>query len=680
MARLAAALAVVLLAGLPLAAPAAADVGTVPGGTATTLSRSGATHAVFPMTLTAGVAAPSVRPVVVSVARDGVQSTAEGAAVRVTWTAAAPAMVVDVPANGLPRAGTYVVTVKLLAGRQTQLVALTLTRPAATRTVPTAVPVVVERPFLKLPGWHSRPPLTVTLGPDDTLTALTGAQLTAADGTVTIDPVDVSGAGPANRTVTLPYELTEDFPLGTTTRTVTLSSPQLTEAKTVTFEVTVRRSRWLICALVVLGLLAGWGVRGVLAPLRGRLEMDRRAQALRDEVERLRGESEDRVHHEQLNAISGRLAGLRGSAAKRKTAIDEEETALTEVVADLDRRVGEQHARYAALAVLGGDWRLPDGLAAGLATVRNGLRTADERLAVLDADGARAQLDEVERAGAALARDGRDSLTLLRTAVDTLVEAIGDRTQGAIGHLRRKLALLRTDAEPAAAADAGAVLTAVDATEQRRRDLPAAVDDYAAETSEVRDVLLQAPRPPDLTALEHALAELPRDGDLDALADAVPGVLREVERAVRAALPAGPDAEVEAALNAGNVRAAAARAAGTGTLGDETAPTVAGTEETAPPKTPEVPAVPPRRTPRTPAQPGFVSRALGLGAWLAVNVAQFVLLGAILVALAYALHSEKWTGTAADMVAVLTWAFAIDVSVGGVTAALAANTAPQTAG
>ncbi len=654
------------------------DIGTVTVTTAT-LSQTDDSRLIFPVVLSAVSSSPII-PTLVSVSRNGAQSATEAAAFTPKWDPAIPALVLNVKIASVAAQGAYTVAVKLAAGTASQLVTLTVTRPVASLVAPAHVPVVITRPWWKFSGANSTPKLLVVPGQDDKLTLLTGQQTDAAAGSITITPV--GPIGPDGKEVL--YQLNDSFELGITSRTVQLKSPQLGAPVTVVFDVTTRRPESLIAAIVGGGLFLGGLSRIVLVRLLAWLHAKQRALDLRETISGLESGTKDATLKNTLVNLRAELSSVRGSAAARNTNIDTIQQQLTTAQDGLDARIAKAQSDYATLTNLDRPFDLPPQLLDKLAGLRSALAGAREHLAAADADGAATDLTTAHQRADDLKTGAADHLADLTRAFGSIDPDATGRIAGSIRELDWKAGQITDHATVPKDADPVVSLRAIEAARSVFPTFQKAASAFGLEAGRVADILTtagqngQAPPSagPELQSDVTAFSALVDPADI---ARAVPDLLAAIGTAIDSVSNAPGVADSK---KAGDF-VGAARAATQPVLEGITPPTV--------------PLIPSQLTapvisdgaaiaglvPPTPFQiraAAAPARAIAWTAIIFVQFAQLVILSIALVLSAYVLFGPDWIGDAKGIFTVFTWAFAIDLTVGGVTTVITsvANQKPST--
>lgn len=644
--RWAAVVALVLAPALAGAPAAADDLVAVEGPSRRALPEAPRPSFAFPVSLSpAGAAAAAVDAQVLEVLA-GDRLLPE-ASVQVSVDREARRLVLAVlDDHRFAEAGEYTVTALLVAGDHRQSVTLTLVRPAA-RLSATATVEVEAFDSLPIAGrWPGDDgggvlPLGVDRGAS--LVSLTARQVEPGRGRVVLSaacdgdapcpldeasPVALAAPGRPDGVVRLDYEV-EGFPLGTTTRTVELRSPQLAAPTTVAFEVTRRRSPLLIPLVVVAGVATGWLVRTALtgAIARGRLARSRRRLAeevdglhrryadddLRADLDRLARDASEAADEERLEAVRKEVSELLGAAQ--------------------DRLAGARQRVEAVAAPVAGTWTLPPAVAEALRDLRGAVVALEDRLRAGDGSGAVEQAAGAENLLHALDSRGRAWIDGLAATLARLGQAIaGAQPGGGIDVLGDAVARARSQAATADGDGPREVL-------QRCQALLGHADDV----------------------LERAVAVVEARAARD----------QELARSVLAALRAGPDAEARlrhaTPLLAELLRVPAPTAAAGATVRESSLRRVANGGAPVGERADLAPASldPGARHAGAPAAPYALSLTLGTAA----ELGRAAILAVLVAVAAYATYGSDWVGTLPDIVTVFGWAFALDLSVEAVQAA-----------
>ncbi|WIM93245.1 hypothetical protein ACTOB_005218 [Actinoplanes oblitus] len=687
---------VLALAGGPLLdvpAAAAADLIVVSDGTTATLPPRASAIVSFPLTAAPGVPLdPAPEVAVQRVLLDKEQLDVAGA-VEPWITAAVPALELRVSTDRLATPGAYEILLSVTRGDQRQLVTVTLTRPPG--RVVTPATVTVKRTLPLLPGGTTEerlPRLTVFAASGTRLVTMSAFQVEPDDPQIRVGTVAVP-VEPGGHT-DVPYTVAGTAGPGTVTRTVQISSPQLSDPVPVTFSVTTRRHPGLIAVFLILGVLLGLAVRTLLpraAAWRAR-EIDRRQ--LEADLTSLAGQYPDEefgafLAERRAALHAARGAGVTTTAAAIRTAVAQRLEALQAELTGLDDRY------RAPATILRSDWRLPASLADGVGAARAALARADAALDARNRGGARDALTDVDRAVDDLVREAGDWGALALAGLTDLANALGDRDKGSLGQLRTAVLLARSGvpvsavASPATTADLARRLREADQTVQRFAALRPYLNGVAEEADLLAKTLAEHQQDvADLTAATRsARAGARAAGDdpataAEPLARVISELVTAEQDAIRRPLRAAQEPAVDAMLASGDM--AGALQVVLGKLGTTTAPTspvllgdeattiMAATRtvsEATPVPQPRL-AILPNRSPArdrwNAASRGIVLAVAGAGVLLVHTLVAV----AIVLLVGYGLFLSSWTGTLNDVTTILVWAFAVDVSIAGLSALL----------
>ncbi len=640
---------------VPVGTASAEELITIASGFSVTLPPAASAEVVVPFT----VVGMNERPItsdVLFITRGGVQLT--DPKVRAAVDLAHRVLKITVGEGALERAGTYVVTLRLTRAAATQSLDVSIVRSVAALTIPPTIKVKRTVGFPEV-GWldwpfgegNDKPALSIPVGADGRLTRLSANQTEAASGSIRMSvkcvapppgretcPLDAdeetvlaSPIGP-NGSLVVDYELDDRFPLGTVTRTVTLRSSELAAPQTVTFEIRTRRSQAIIVVLVAVGLLAGWLLRGLIQRLLGLIGALRDRDDLLLQLTAVHDDYEDAELREQLGERIIRLRNaswtkVASTVAEVRSQANERLKALTTALAAVKTRHDELRP------VLAGDWRVPAPVRPNLAIARSKMRSIGERHAAHDA----------QRAGDMVVELDKVVLPELRQAAKNWLLAY---------------AASLDDLVTSAAADSGITRAAAQAKADLQTD--------ATEDSGIW-----------LRRLSLAMAGWApvRIGILARLDQ--PGTDQEKAQAIRAQLPTN-DPDPHAAITA-VLPDLSALLAEDKTLGDEEPPAAAGARARAAAEEEETPYIPTLPPTAEELRRQLAGRALRGATRFVVLVARFVILMALLVILALGLFGDSWVGTAKDMITLLFWAFATDVTIEALTTAASGLSKPATA-
>lgn len=694
---------------------AAAPIGTF-ALTEAQLSGDGATRAVFPMTLSSGVGRV-VRPAKITVARDGLQEQAAFDAVSVTWDQQTPGLVLSVARPGLLRAGKYEIVVKLSGangdGRLTQIETVTLTRPSAPVVVPGTLTVRQTRNSWLPDGWDKlalvppdqTPVLSITTAQDFVLSCVQARHSSSGAGSIAVHEACADDPVKGARTLTVPYEVGDDMPIGTSGHSVILTADEFTDSKSVAITVTSRRSPTYLTGLIVLGLLLGWIVRVGLVGYRRRLDQRLQLIDFAAFIEKLQSRSPSASYLDGLqNALDARPSE-RASATDFEKGMVKANDAADAAVAALDTAASDAASRIGALRRdVGGSW-YADGadetdpnlletvaaLVAGLDRAETALADSDVDLAGDElaecrrqlptvADAARGAVERIAGRGPELLAvvDGAwaaPTLVRLRQYGARLAELAPSTPRGGAGSPpigdARRIERFRSELNEASwlRFQAGLSLRELvsDSSQamailERKRAVSRDVADAAKASGErllgaswievpeaLRDGL-------DTTVAAFSKARLDGAGAGAAalqdgrFCDAARSVISDEDRYGTRPTGVRPATDEERAALSAAITAL---------------PPVPQAQQALPPEmllVPEHTVTAPRRSR---AGTAFLSGLLGF--------VQFALLLPLVLLFGFYLFGDSWTGSVQDMLSVLTWAFGIDLTVAGVAAAVSAG-------
>ncbi|WP_331123982.1 hypothetical protein [Longimicrobium sp.] len=609
----------------------------------------------------------------------------------------------DLTAASLP--GPYLLTVRATARGQTPIVLqMGLVRPAA---VLAAGPLKLQR--VRWPGSSTvagtlQVRETGGLSRADSL-RLQGPTLLSPAGGAVNGSLELEAAVPelpAGGNAAVGYRLEGELPLGKSTGTLRIHSPQSAAPLEIPVEVVTRNSLlWLFLSIMV-GLIAGWWLRVRAVE---RIELNRARLPAYDLVERMQAEVNRTMDADFVRAAQPPLdtlqAALKGSdLSALRSAVTGAETALQQAHAGLAVRLGAAQTAVDELArLMSGGWTLPMALA--------------EPLSKMDLAAARASLD-VRDAGGALVATRAQRTQLLQALRPPIRAWAGDqhRWLGALASLRLPLpaavaeplrtmvsrvlpALPPVDPLPDDITADGLyqLLGSVDAVRAYEARELARVPEWLGQTAaEVIAILRTAPAP-DVAALDrlHAAVEdfarhlrdapSPEDA-LRAVADpvalgqafrqAVEAQLAQVNASDQPSIIAQLDqhAYLEAAqATLGAARKAKAERDGS-PLGDRQE---AGPEHTPAPRSNE--AAPLVMTSAAPLVQRIVQPAVAMAVSLDQlrarskneiaqdSFARWAVVAAALLAIGYLTFAPTYLGTFRDLFTIFMWAFGLNVTV-----------------
>ena len=656
----------VLLGGFSMlvaATPASAeDLIVLSSGSSAVLPATPTADAVFPMTPVGATSAEGLQASVVRVVRDNRPTSAEqSAAVVASVVTDIPAIKLTANVDALSQVGTYRITVAVISGALRQLVDLELVRSSAAIQAPATVQVqrtVLVPEFNWCLAFCSEelPELRLVAGADSRVTQLNAYGTGASADQVVMGsydqamPVALPTPLTEGGSLVLPYILTGPAQLGSVQRPVTINSPQLSQPLPVQFDVVTKRSAVLIVVIAALGMLLGFFVRRGLVTVRDRAAAVSRALDLADRLETLRAAKADEAFRKTTDQLIGRLRAV--SRWRPVTEVDgvvnDSEVAANAALADLRTRlvaVATELPGYEAM--LGRDWQVPSVLKGRLAQATGSLTEASKRFDLDDAAGAQAELGTLQSLLTSSVRPEAESV------VETAVANAGALTEVLSRHSNRRgvqqllVRPQRIAQLPPLAADAP-LMSVLLAAHQVTLDSKLTVDEIASWLA----ASLTGPDPDERTRVVQQVQGLATQDFPLAM---VGGILDDV-------LPAA-DSEVDELLESAGVPE-----------GDRNAETP---NEVATPLDPDLFA-PSHRSVRAEQISARRRQALAGVVRIGAQIVRFALLLAVLSLAAYGLFGPSWTGTYADMLAVFSWAFAIDVGIDAVATTLRPGTAAPT--
>ncbi|MCP5066263.1 MAG: hypothetical protein GY946_06810 [bacterium] len=606
----------------------AEEVINVPPGFSATLPAALPATVPVPFSLSGDGAAGDLTVEVVSVSRRGI---AQPANITAAIDASVPLLELTFPADsGFHREGDYIVTLKVARVEATQLLHVAVTRPSVGLTVPAMVKVThtVGVPEIGFIGGVldavsgsdvdkvEKPELSVVVGPDSQLRSLAGFQTGAELGSIAVSapcpnsscelaraqPVELTKPIGPNGAVELSYTLDDDFPLGVVTRTIELRSDELAGAKTVTFEITTRRTLALIPILAALGLLLGFLTRTAIAKLLSRLRSGEEKRDLIEDLLSIRERVEDVRFRHKLDDIIERARGKAAKNAKgRATLAAEADSLLTELnggIAELEEELDELRP------ILAPAWLAPPSAHSALANVRSRATDVADRLEVRDVTGARNAAAKLERAQDALAPLMRQWWQRYQSALDELATAVDELDDP--NELDAVIDVAKSSLPDDLTTELKPMLEEIESAMRGWMPLAESLVTTAGDSAEMREAL--------------------RDGSDPAMsAVAAAKVVRDLDN-----VSLGGEAGREALA---------------------TPPTAAGT-------THDLPSYP-RSTAITLQYARIASRAVRA----ALQLLRFIVLWLGFILLAFAVFSDGWVGNARDMLTVAFWAFGTDITV-----------------
>jgi len=640
-------------------AASAADLISVVGGTKRTLGS--ANEVVFPVDLTEiGKADGDVTETVIEVLRRTLPVSVDAVSVELDKSGGRLRVSIR-DDDALAPAADYTVTVLLedKSGNR-QSVSLTLSRPAGELITGGTVEVedVDEIGFLDKLGLgdlqaDSYPPLELGVARGAPITQLTARQLERGRGSVmltidcaegdepckgcelsTSEPLGINPPASGDGVLTLGYDLA-DFPIGTTTRTVELRSPQLAAPVTLTFTVKRIRSALWIPILCLLGLATGLLLRNVLAQIISRAQLERARLDLREKAAGLRHRYSDDTLKEELGRIEDEA-----NRADLKAIIALQEDMAKALKAANERIAMLKEDRDALATAVAGVWSLPKQATETLTKMRSAIGALSNYLKLLHTEEAAGEANEVDSLVAQLSEECSEFSQHYRTALTKAKAELAPHAAGwpvdrAAGALDQAIGLT-DDAWPGELR--GQLNRTRALVQDWQRDVLPSLQTLADHRADAR--------PGEAQAVRDALSEGDPDKQLSKAADHLAAL----------AAPLVPAAT-------GSVAAGAAR---------DDLPLPALTNET------DI-SIPQYDLPlleelRLRADAGFQILLGRLASALTL-----LILAVIVSALSWAVAENDWTGTPAQLSAIFVWAFVTDLTVQAVRAAFgAASATPPT--
>jgi hypothetical protein len=621
-----------------------------------------------------------------------------------------PALVLTVPPDLLPDEGRYDLLLALQSSSARQLATITLTRPAGLVTGPATVTVQRTTSFGPFGGRDTTPQLRLTTSGNTRLLGLTATQVEADDPQVTVDD-DGRLPVPPNHTLTLPYQIAGASEPGTVTRTVQLSSPQLSSTVPVAFTIITRRTPWLIAVALVGGVLLGLLLRRLLPALTNWRTTQLERRDLDDQLATWHTEYHDSDFRDEIAQQRGRLR----AASFRKLAgvIAEVRTNATQQLQDLRSSLKTQDDRYrAASKVFHREWHLPSDeptddrppprIRAAADDARTNLADADAALANKNAGAANTFMNSVDTAAGETSKNAIAWGDHVHSDVGQLSGDLAGYDRGALSDLKVALAPIAAmvPTQPAQAAGANATDSAITDAEQRLAQVDAAMRRYATARPYLEALAAEADEVAggfddhgfDASEVESAADALrkadaaggpdPRvDVDHTGVAAAVRALIKKI-RDMFKAVQGGSDPAVQELLQRGDLVGAAnallshhrqrtpAGVGATTRLGGAAAAALTVARSTATIEQDERPTAVDVRArslivDRLRDLPGAATLAL---AGFMTELLHFAAAVSVVLLTGYALFLPEWTGTFTQFTQAVFWAFAIDVSITGLTA------------
>jgi hypothetical protein len=628
-------------------------------------------------------------------------------------TGRGPFMSVKVDFSKATAQGNYNLLIEAATPSQSspQSLDIQIARPAAKlKSQPTFIIERVLSPF-SAPDLSD---LSTTLGEDGGLTRVTDIKAEARDffggegqvigGKIKCPspPAVIAPGGSAE----LKYELSGDFPIGTSRGTVEIRSPQLAEALPIAFEVRTRRARWLILVIIVMGLLTGYLLRTLLQQRIKLGETRLRGIDLRDRMRLERKRRPDETFQNRLDAAVDKLASAldAGDADKLAKAIDDADVELRAGLKHFeDRRNKAQENLDSFEKVVKTRWDIPGAVSEAVAAA--GMRVEGLRAELLG-DNVKTVEDGLAEARTVLDDGLRRTLGEWRNKQQTALESLDVHFLPASvsAALSNEVTATRTLLDNAAGLKKNPTLDDISAALEATHNARARLSDLFGklrhrlqyESGEFLKTLRRTKVPNDagLNRLEQAVTdftnELAAVEPDDAAVLLTLTRLSELDAAWRDALEKqldGPQfsdeerAKVAPLLNERKYTDAARaayvileqkRKKTLGVARREMADPVVAAEVAAPPAdpawagvgAPPMPASLAPRVPRAEQMPSPLEPILShtYSELLWAKSLQFVMAGLLIALAGYLLFEVKFVGTFADMAVIFLWGFGLDVT------------------
>jgi hypothetical protein len=314
--------------------------------------------------------------------------------------------------------GTYAVSLDLSSGKARQATQLQLAVPPAVVS-PSKLVVTHVLPFMGMGARDVLPKLVVqeSGGQSPALIRVNDfPQFSNANGETGGSIVTKAGSYVVAKgaLATLDYELQGEFPLGSTTATLTLRSEQLDAPATLAMEVRTRRTTLLLICFVALGLVLGFLLRTVL---KQQIQFGEARQQAVDEIRKLQSEQRAANDAQFVDALDKVIVKLRAAITSSRragadmfsNAVKTAEDELKAAAEDLRKRTDEVNTQVGqVVAVVGPAWKVDEPAKTALEISRAKLVTARETFKRGEVEEARNDLKNlVSNLGAALTETTR---------------------------------------------------------------------------------------------------------------------------------------------------------------------------------------------------------------------------------------------------------------------------------
>jgi len=380
--------------------------------------------------------------------------------------------------------GTYSISIDLSSGKTRQALQLQLTVPPALVS-PSRLVITHVLPFWGIGARDVLPRLVVQENGGQSPAVIRIAdfpQFSDASGETGGSVVTKAGSlvVPKGDLATLGYDLQGDFPLGTTTATLTLKSDQLDAPAILAMEVHTRRTPWLLISFVALGLILGFLLRTVL---KQQIQLGEAQQQASAEYKKLQEEMHEAADKQYKSDINVALHEFRrviertpsAPADALSNAVKKAEEALKDATDHLQKRTDDVNTLLSQIATaVGPAWSVPEPAKSALVEARSKLVTARETLKQGDVEKAQTILEQLvidlDARVTSTARSYRQAYDEFLNNLDTVGRLLLAEQKGYLVDAEKQLTKLRDDiptvADPAAKCDATKCKGALDAITQ----------------------------------------------------------------------------------------------------------------------------------------------------------------------------------------------------------------------
>lgn len=399
---------------------------------------------------------------------------------------------VSAPKDARLLPGAYQATLVLSKGDVQDAKSIQLTIPSGELAGPPSLdvtrvlysPVKTEEPELRIWETSGRTPVDVQVRQSEVFTGAEGQ---------TTGQVQVGGVSiPPDGSVPVPYQVNGEFPLGTVSAKITLSSHQVQAPLVIPIQVRTRLSRWILVGILVFGLSLGFLMRIILKP---RIETGQARKQAFELVKDLSkpGQPPDENYQKEISVALKTLASVleapNATSATIKAAVEAADAARRAALEHLQKSLQDAATAINAFdAVIQPGWNVPDAIQTELADARKSTEAAKTLLDASDAKRASdtiaaglKQFRDAVRSTAAEWRQSADQFAHDIEGVKTLIEAgHRDRFEGAFKSLNDDLAKITVGAD----ADLAALKAALEAMDRVEGACPAFLNNAATDVSE----------------------------------------------------------------------------------------------------------------------------------------------------------------------------------------------------